>query len=103
MCNDFSLWTISATQIFIGSSETAALRHFLIHACRFFPFVCGVYLSYKGLWCLLLDVDLTDLCLPEKKFPIFVSSQAPRVSRSVEVETKYVELMVINDHLMVSF
>uniref|UniRef100_A0A3Q4AJS0 Uncharacterized protein n=1 Tax=Mola mola TaxID=94237 RepID=A0A3Q4AJS0_MOLML len=31
---------------------------------------------------------------------IFVSSQAPHVSRSVDDETKYVELMVINDHLM---
>uniref|UniRef100_A0A665UVM2 ADAM metallopeptidase domain 22 n=1 Tax=Echeneis naucrates TaxID=173247 RepID=A0A665UVM2_ECHNA len=30
-------------------------------------------------------------------------TQAPHVSRSVEDETKYIELMVINDHLMVSF
>lgn len=32
----------------------------------------------------------------------FFCSQAPPVPRNVEDETKYVELMVINDHLMVS-
>lgn len=32
----------------------------------------------------------------------FFCSQAPHVPRNVEDETKYVELMVINDHLMVS-
>lgn len=32
---------------------------------------------------------------------LLVSPQAPHVSRSVEDETKYIELMVINDHLMV--
>lgn len=31
-----------------------------------------------------------------------VSSQAARLSRSIEDETKYIELMVINDHIMVS-
>uniref|UniRef100_A0A3B5MXA6 ADAM metallopeptidase domain 22 n=1 Tax=Xiphophorus couchianus TaxID=32473 RepID=A0A3B5MXA6_9TELE len=33
---------------------------------------------------------------------LFMFFQAPRLSRSVEDETKYIELMVINDHVMVS-
>lgn len=39
-----------------------------------------------------------ELCLTSQLF----CSQAPHVPRNVEDETKYVELMVINDHLMVS-
>ncbi|CAI5662344.1 unnamed protein product [Oreochromis niloticus] len=55
--------------------------------------------------------DLLGGALPEPPFPSppFPGSkvvhrrkkrQAPRLSRSVEDETKYIELMVINDHLM---
>lgn len=52
--------------------------------------------------CLVLDVHLFDLCFCKTPGKHFVSSQAAHVSRSVEDETKYIELMVINDHLMVS-
>uniref|UniRef100_A0AAQ5ZYJ2 ADAM metallopeptidase domain 22 n=1 Tax=Amphiprion ocellaris TaxID=80972 RepID=A0AAQ5ZYJ2_AMPOC len=39
----------------------------------------------------------SSVCLYDKSL---VSLQAPRASRSVDDETKYIELMVINDHLM---
>uniref|UniRef100_A0A3Q0RV04 ADAM metallopeptidase domain 22 n=1 Tax=Amphilophus citrinellus TaxID=61819 RepID=A0A3Q0RV04_AMPCI len=40
------------------------------------------------------------LCLPLVNTIKLIFSQASRLSRSVEDETKYIELMVINDHLM---
>uniref|UniRef100_A0A673A5W0 ADAM metallopeptidase domain 22 n=1 Tax=Sphaeramia orbicularis TaxID=375764 RepID=A0A673A5W0_9TELE len=46
---------------------------------------------------ILLAVEKS--CLWKRVFCV-VSFQAPRVSQSVEDETKYIELMVINDHLM---
>lgn len=58
-------------------------------------------------WCWKVGVEKrVSVCLSVFMMKVencVVSSQAPHVSRSVEDETKYIELMVINDHLMVRF
>ncbi|XP_027867887.1 disintegrin and metalloproteinase domain-containing protein 22 isoform X2 [Xiphophorus couchianus] len=52
----------------------------------------------------LFGGDLPEPPFPSPPFPKVVhwrkKRQAPRLSRSVEDETKYIELMVINDHVM---
>uniref|UniRef100_A0A4W5LUF4 Uncharacterized protein n=1 Tax=Hucho hucho TaxID=62062 RepID=A0A4W5LUF4_9TELE len=55
----------------------------------------------------LPNVDLPEPPFPSPPFPGSTvihrrkKRQAPRVGGSVDEETKYIELMVINDHLMV--
>lgn len=94
------LSALSAALIFIWNWKNRqtwfSFPKFILIDLSFLPFVgdrCMFVLSLM-LMCLICSYEKTGKC--------FVSSQAPHVSRSVEDETKYIELMVINDHLMVS-